>query len=179
METLVKKDVFNKTFLVWWRGKANTWDPNDCTVKVDNYLKSLYFSVSNGKYYNSRSWFWIFECTPMIWDPNDRSVNVDAYLTIPTIFKQQDLIPPSRIYIHTCTLYTCTNTFMPRFSPSRFFGPPSCLVPTLGLKSEYPMCSVCACVRTNTHTPTYTPTHIKKYKRHRQHPYLSGSFCQK
>jgi len=30
----------------------------------------------------------------------------------------QGLIPPPCIYIHMCTLYTCTNTDMPRFSPS-------------------------------------------------------------
>jgi len=30
----------------------------------------------------------------------------------------QDLIPPPNIYIHMCTLYTCTNISMPKFCPS-------------------------------------------------------------
>jgi len=29
---------------------------------------------------------------------------------------------------------------------------------------EQPMCSVCVCARVQTHTPTYTPTHLKKRK---------------
>jgi len=58
----------------------------------------------------------------------------------------QDLIPPHGIYIHMCTLYTCTNTYMPRFSPFGFssFGPSRCLIPTPGLTYEYPICVVCA-----------------------------------
>ena len=35
---------------------------------------------------------------------------------------------------------------MPRCSPSGFFGPSSCLVPTPGLTTKYPMCAVCVCV---------------------------------
>ena len=52
---------------------------------------------------------------------------------------------------------------MPRFSPSGFFGPSRCLIPTPGLTSKYPVCAVCVCVcvRIYTHTPTYTPTHVK------------------
>jgi len=69
----------------------------------------------------------------------------------------QDLIPLRSTYVHMCTVYTYTNTYMLRFNPSGFFGLSRCLVPTLGLTSEYPMCSVCACVRMHTHTPTYTP----------------------
>jgi len=42
-----------------------------------------------------------------------------------------------------CTLYTYMNTCMPRFSPSGFFGPSRCLIPTPGLTSEYPICVVC------------------------------------
>ena len=50
---------------------------------------------------------------------------------------------------------------MPRFSPSGFFGPSRCLIPTPVLTSEYPhLCSVCVCVRIHTHTPTYTPTRV-------------------
>ena len=66
------------------------WDPNDRTVKVDTYLKSPYFSASNGEYHNSLSSFRIFECIPRIlciWDPggpNDRTVKVDTYLKSPT-----------------------------------------------------------------------------------------------
>ena len=58
----------------------------------------------------------------------------------------QDLIPPPSIYIHMCTLYTHTNIYMPRFSPSGFVGPSRCLIPTPGLTSEYSMCAVCMCV---------------------------------
>ena len=50
---------------------------------------------------------------------------------------------------------------MPRFSPSGFFGPSRCLIPTPGLTSKYPICVVCVCVRAYTHTPTYTPTRFK------------------
>ena len=34
--------------------------------------------------------------------------------------------PSPSINIHMCTLYTYTNIYMPRFSPSGFFGPSSC-----------------------------------------------------
>jgi len=71
-----------------------------------------------------------------------------------------------------CTLYTYTNTYMPRFSPSGFSGSSKCLVPTPGLTSEYPTCSVCACVRIqaslHTHTFTYTPNLVKKWRNYRQ-----------
>jgi len=55
------------------------------------------------------------------------------------------------MYIHMCTLYTYMNTYMPRFSPSGFFGPSSCLVPTPRLTIEYPICAVCVCVCVYTH----------------------------
>ena len=73
----------------------------------------------------------------------------------------QDLIPPLSIYIHICTLYTNTNICIPRFSPSGFFGPSRCLIPTPGLTSKYPICAVCVCVCVYTHTHTYTPTRVK------------------
>ena len=63
----------------------------------------------------------------------------------------QDLIPPSSIYIRICTLYTYTNIYMPRFSPSGFFGPSKCTILTPGLTSEYPICVVCVCVCVYTH----------------------------
>jgi len=83
-----------------------------------------------------------------------------------------DLIQPPSIYIHMCTLCTYTNTYMPSFSPSGFFRPSKCLVPTPGLTSEYPTWSVCACVRIHTHTPTYTLTPVKKQTKYRQYFYL-------
>jgi len=89
----------------------------------------------------------------------------------------QDRIPPPSMYIHMCILYTYTNEYMPKFSPSGFFGPSRCLVPTPGLTSKYPMCSACVCVCIHTYTPTYTATRVKKYRTHRQNPY--PSFCQK
>ena len=41
----------------------------------------------------------------------------------------QDLIPPPSIYIYTgmCTCTWYTNMYMPKFSPSGFFGPSRCL----------------------------------------------------
>ena len=55
-----------------------------------------------------------------------------------------------------CTLYTYTNTYMPRFSPSGFFRPSRCLIPTPGLTSEYPICAVCVCVCVYTHLHPHT-----------------------
>jgi len=68
----------------------------------------------------------------------------------------QDLIPLLSIYIHMCTLYTYTNICMPRFSPSGFFGPSRCLIPTPGLTTEYPICAVCVCVCVYTHIHLHT-----------------------
>ena len=68
----------------------------------------------------------------------------------------QDLIPPSSICIHMCTLYTYTNICMPRFSPSGFFGLSRCLILTPGLTSEYPICAVCVCVCVYTHLHPHT-----------------------
>ena len=68
----------------------------------------------------------------------------------------QYLIPPPSICIHMCTLYTYTNTYMPRFSPSGFFGPSRCLIPTPRLTSEYPICAVCECVCVYTHLHPHT-----------------------
>ena len=74
----------------------------------------------------------------------------------------QDLIPP----LNTDDIYTrvyfvhIINICMSSFSPSRFFGPSRCLIPTLGLTSEH-LCSVCVCVRIHTTTHTYTPTRVK------------------
>ena len=70
----------------------------------------------------------------------------------------QDLIPSPSIYLHVCTLYTCTNTYMPRFSPYGFFGPFKCLVPTLGFTSVYSTFNMCVFARVHTRTPTYAPT---------------------
>jgi len=68
----------------------------------------------------------------------------------------QDRILPPSIYIHMCTLYIYTYTHIPRFSPSGFFGPSRCLMPTPGLTTEYPICTVCACVRIHTHIHPHT-----------------------
>ena len=48
---------------------------------------------------------------------------------------------------------------MSEFSPSGSFRPFRCLVPTPGLTSEYPMCSVCVCVcvYTQIHPHTLPP----------------------
>ena len=59
----------------------------------------------------------------------------------------QDLILLSRLYIHMRTVYTYTNTYMPTFSLSGYFGPSRCRVATPGLISEYHTCSVCVYLR--------------------------------
>jgi len=71
----------------------------------------------------------------------------------------QDLIQPPSIYIHMCIVYTYMNTYMPRFSPSGFFGPSRCLIPTPLLTTEYPICAVrvCMCVYTRIHPHTLPP----------------------
>ena len=60
-----------------------------------------------------------------------------------------DPIPPPSIYVHMyqCTfkLYTYTSTCLPRFSPSGFFRPSRCLVPTLWLTLSTP------CTRAQVH----------------------------
>jgi len=68
----------------------------------------------------------------------------------------QDLIPPPSIYNQLCTLYTYTNICMPRISPSGFFGPSMCLIPTPGPISEYPICAVCVCVCVYIHIHPHT-----------------------
>ena len=70
---------------------------------------------------------------------------------------------PASQHIHTnvyfVSLYTYTNIYMPRFSPSGFFGPSRCLIPTPGLTSKYPICAVCVyvCVYTHIHPHTLLP----------------------
>jgi len=61
------------------------------------------------------------------------------------------------------TLHTFTNMYtMPRFSPSGFFGPYRCLLPTPGLTSEYPICAMCVCVCVYTHIhPSILPPALK------------------
>jgi len=57
-----------------------------------------------------------------------------------------------------CILYTYTNTYMLRFSPSGFSRPSRCPVLTLGLAFDYHMCSVCVCVRIDhLHSHTLPP----------------------
>ena len=63
----------------------------------------------------------------------------------------QDLISPPSIYMYMCTLYTYTNTYMPKFSPFGYFGSSRCLIPTPGLTSKHPICAVCVCARVHTH----------------------------
>jgi len=77
-------------------------------------------------------------------------------LVVPVIV--QDLIPPPNIHVQMRTLYTYTNTHMPRFSPSGFFGPSRCLILTPGLTPKYPIlqCAVCVCVRAYTHLHPHT-----------------------
>jgi len=60
-------------------------------------------------------------------------------------------LPLSRVFLYICVLCTHTNTYLLRLSPSGFFGPSECLVPTSGLT----LCSVCVCV----HIHTYTQVH--------------------
>ena len=72
----------------------------------------------------------------------------------------QDRIPPPSIYIHMCTFYAYTNTCMPRFSPSGFFGPSRCLTDFWAHNRVPHLCSVCVCV----HTHTCTHIHFHRVK---------------
>ena len=76
-----------------------------------------------------------------------------------------------------CTLYTYTNTYMPRRNPSGSFGPSRCLILTPGLTPEYPMCNVCVCI--HTHTPTHTPTRGTSREDTENSPISYVSCCQK
>jgi len=71
-----------------------------------------------------------------------------------------DLITPHSICIHVCTLYTYTNTYLPRFSPSGFFGPSKCLVPGPELTSST-ACALCVCAC--VYTPGVLAKSDKKY----------------
>ena len=64
--------------------------------------------------------------------------------------------PSPSINIHMCTLYTYTNMYMPRFSPSGFFGSSRCRIPTTGLTSEHPIRALCVCVFLYTHLHPHT-----------------------
>jgi len=72
----------------------------------------------------------------------------------------QHLILPPSIYIHMSTSYTYTNAYMPRFSPSGFFCPSRCLVPTPGLTLSTPR-AVCVCAYTHTYTHTHSHSRQK------------------
>jgi len=102
-------------------------------------------------FYSHRDeWLWFADCRHIFsFSQKKRHVKRKKQLV-------QDLILPLSIYIQMCTLYTYTNICMPRFSPSGFFGPSKCLIPTPGLTSKYPICVVCACVCVYTHTHTHT-----------------------
>jgi len=87
-----------------------------------------------------------------------------------------DLIPPPSMYKHNCTLYTHTNTYMPRFGPSGLFGSSRCRVPTPGLTSSNP-CAVCVCVHVYTHIRTHTlPPRVKNREDTRQCLYLANMY---
>jgi hypothetical protein len=60
-----------------------------------------------------------------------------------------DLITPNSICIHMCTLYTYTNTYLPRFSPLDSSGPPS--VSSRALSSHRAPRVHCVCARAYTH----------------------------
>jgi len=70
----------------------------------------------------------------------------------------QYFIPPPSICMHIRTLYTYTNTHMPRFHPSIFLKPSRCLVPTPWFTFE---CLACIVLHIHTHTLTYTPTLVE------------------
>ena len=59
---------------------------------------------------------------------------------------------------------------MPRFSPSRFFGPSRCLLPTPGLTSQYPICAVCVCVCVYTHLHPHTVPSVLKIEKTQKTP---------
>jgi len=86
----------------------------------------------------------------------------------------QDLIPSSSIYIHMCTLYTHTNTYIPRVNPTGFLRPFRCFVtgPTPGLTSST-QCAVRMWVCVYTHIHNTLPPSIKNRENTRQNFYLS------
>ena len=102
-------------------------------------------------------WLWFADCRHIFYfSQKKRHVKRKKQLV-------QDLIPPLSICIHMCTLYTYMNTCMTRFSPSGFFGPSKCLIPTPWLTSKYPICAVCACACVYKKTRTHTlPPALKK-----------------
>ena len=57
-----------------------------------------------------------------------------------------------------CTSYTYTDICILASGLSGSFGNFKCLIPTPGLTSEYPTCSVSVCVRIHTRTLTMTYT---------------------
>jgi len=77
-----------------------------------------------------------------------------------------DLIPPHITYVHVCTLYTHTNTYLPRSSPSGFLGPSKCPVPTSGLTSS---------IYTHIHPRTFPPASKIEIHKTTQHVYLFPS----
>ena len=84
------------------------------------------------------------------------------------------LIPPPSIHVHLCTLYTYSNTYVPRFSSPGFLGPSRCLFPTPGLTSST-KCGVCVCACVYTHIHTQTPPPPSKIENTQiQHLYISG-----
>ena len=72
-----------------------------------------------------------------------------------------------------CTVYTYTNIYMLRFSPSGFFGPSRCLITTPGLTPEYPKCAVCVCACAYTHIQPHTLPPTLKIEKTQTTPLLS------
>jgi len=99
--------------------------------------------------------FHLMTFSPMAWNPKislNPSLEIEKRGSDPYIEDHEGgetVECKFRLYTQW-TLHTYTNKNMQRLIPSGFFGPSRCLVPTPGLTSKYPMCSVCVCAYTHT-----------------------------
>ena len=144
--------IFHLCSLNWSEDCFNYCSERNNVVVVWNSQGAVFYS-------HQSEWLWFADCRHIFYfSQKKRHVKRKKQLV-------QDLIPPLSLYIHMCTLYTYTNICIPRFSPSGFFGPSRCLIPTPGLTSKYPVCAVCVCVCVYTHTRTHTlPPALKTEK---------------
>jgi len=64
---------------------------------------------------------------------------------------------PASWHIHTRVYFVHVYEYVnAKFSPSGFFRPSGCLIPTPGLATEHPICAVCVCVCIYMHIHPHT-----------------------
>jgi len=106
--------------------------------KLDYHLLHFYYHSKKSEWYwNETSW----KLSTLSTFPGD---NQHITLKNEVISWQVFLV-----YIHMCTLYTFTDTYMQRFCPCGFFSPFQCLGSTPGLTVAHTITprAVCVCVR--------------------------------